>query len=173
MSNSTRRGLLADLGVGVGALAVTAGCTVPRSGGGPGAVCAASLSGTDGSVFALTPQVASTGAGGDDGTEPGLVVLVVPIRQATIRAEDVDLIRIVDGEDVRYRIPVHPGDEPVGETSRYDAADVVEYAQSLGHVPQTGRYRLVALDAAGERIDEIRIDFRCYRPVDEGPDAGE
>jgi len=107
----SRRRLLGR--AGAGALAAVAGCSAPRESGGPSAICSASLSGGD-VAFALTPQVTPTGSG-DDGAAPGLAVLVVPIRQATIEAENLDLVQVFDGDRVRYRIPLSADDDPVGE----------------------------------------------------------
>lgn len=42
-------------------------------------------------------------------------VLVVPIRRATIEAESLDLVQVVDGGGVRYRIPLSADDDPVDE----------------------------------------------------------
>jgi hypothetical protein len=146
-------------GVAVLAGSALSGCAAVREETSLRAVCDAGiLAGSDGPVFRLTPQV-SPG--------PQVVELVVPLRQATIRATDLDLVVVEDGDRRLYRIPVNAADEPVGEVQRYDTADVIEYAQSLGPVPQTGRYRLVALTDGGDVIDEVGIEFRCYRPIDE------
>jgi hypothetical protein len=39
----------------------------------------------------------------------------VPIRRATIEAESLDLVQVVDGGGVRYRIPLSADDDPVDE----------------------------------------------------------
>lgn len=85
-----------------------------------------------------------------------------------VESQNVRELVVSTGSDVLYRIPVSPDDDPVGNTNRYDTDDVVEYAQSLGHAPQNGLYRIVALNSEGETLDEVRIDFRCYRAFDEG-----
>jgi hypothetical protein len=142
-----------------------AGCSATQRSSSPRSVCSASIEGgDDDSVFSLTPNVRSYGAG----DEP-LVELVIPIRQATIESQNVRQIVVFDGGEARYRIPTSPDDDAIGETNRYDTDDVVEYAQSLGHVPQNGVYLIAALNAEGETLDEERIEFRCYRVSDENP----
>jgi len=149
----------------VGTISALAGCTGTRETGGPGSVCEAGInSESGGDVFALTPQITSYSAG----QEP-LVELTVPIRQATVRARNVDQFTIYSNATVLYQMPVNQNDAPVGTSGRYDAADVVEYSQSLGHVPQTGIYRIVALDTDGEQLAQIQVEFRCYRDRNEGP----
>ena len=56
--------------------------------------------------------------------------------------------------------------DPIGETERYEYDDVIEYAQSIGFIPQTNRYRLHAV-GGGVRLDSIAVEFRCYREVSE------
>lgn len=158
----TRRRFLAA--GATGGLAALAGCAVGRQEGGVSWVCAAGLSGGD-TVFSLTPQVSTYGT-----TEPPVVELLVPVRRPVLSEEGVDRIEVRSGEETRHRIPVDPNnDQAVGAVQRYDTDDVIEYAQSLGHAPQNGRITLVALDAEDEPVDEIRLDFRCYRnPGQEG-----
>ncbi|WP_435073241.1 hypothetical protein [Halorubrum sp. HHNYT27] len=159
----TRRTLLFGTATLVSGLS---GCIATQRSSSPQVVCAAGIdSGDSNPVFSLTPTVRSFGAN----TNP-VVELVVPIRQAVVESQNVRELVVFSESEVRYRIPVSPNDDPVGETNRYDTDDVVEYAQSLGHVPQNGVYRLVALDGDGESLDEDRIDFRCYRVVDEESD---
>jgi hypothetical protein len=139
----------------------TAGCTGSRSDSTTQVVCSAAIAGDDGGLFGLTPDLRSYS--GSDG--PPVVELVVPVRRSVAADRGLDLIEVDTGGGIQYRLPVDPrNDEPVGEGQRYDADDVVEYAQSLGHVPQAGRYELTALDGSGEPLDSLRIDFRCYRP---------
>jgi hypothetical protein len=160
----TRRRLLLSVGGFVG----LAGCSITQQTGGRGAVCAASFSGFGGqsgnTVFSITPQVTSFGAG----DEP-LVELILPVRRATIESEGVDRLVVSSGGDVLYRIPVTRDDETVGPTNRYEYDDVVEYSQSLGHLPQNGIYEVAALDSGGQELDRIGLEFRCYRqPNGEG-----
>lgn len=159
----TRRRLL----ISTGSLVGLAGCSIGRQTGGRGAVCAAGFSGfgerSGDSVFSITPQVTSFGAG----DEP-LVELVLPVRRDTVESEGVDRLVVSSGGDVLYRIPVTRDDETVGPTNRYEYDDVVEYSQSLGHLPQNGIYDVVALDSAGQELDRIGIEFRCYRQPEEG-----
>jgi hypothetical protein len=127
-------------------------------------VCSASIDSDDSDpVFSLTPTVRSFGGG----TTP-VAELVVPIRQTVVGSLNVDQIAVVSGTEVQYRMPVGPDDDPVGATNRYNADDVVEYGQSLGHVPQSGMYRIVAQNGDGEALDEVRIEFRCCRVLEEG-----
>jgi hypothetical protein len=160
----SRRRVLAGVAGLAGAVAGV-GCTELRDEGGPGAVCSASFGPGGDEVFALVPHVRSFGAAG---AEPGVVELVVPVRTATAEALSLDLVLVRSGGRTLYRMPVSPDDEAAGETARYEFDDVVEYQQALGHVPQTGRYDLVALDDAGERVGEVRMDVRCYRRPEEG-----
>ncbi len=126
-------------------------------------VCAAGLSGGD-AVFSLTPQVSTYGT-----TEPPVVELTIPVRRQVLSNREIDRIEVRSGEETHHRIPVDPNnDESVGDVQRYEADDVIEYAQSLGHAPQNGRIRIVALDGDGESVDEVALDFRCYRDLDEG-----
>lgn len=67
-----------------------------------------------------------------------VVELVVPTRQAVVESQAVRELVVFGESEARYWIPVSPDDDPVGETNRYETDDVVEYAQSLGHVPQNG-----------------------------------
>jgi hypothetical protein len=116
---------------------------------------------------AVTPSSRSRTTYGT--TEPPAVELAVPVRRATLSEVDVDSIEIRSGEAVQHRIPVDPAnDETAGDVQRYETDDIVEYAQSLGHAPQNGRITVVALDAAGESLDEAAIDFRCYRDPGQG-----
>lgn len=150
---TTRRQLL----ITAGALGTLAGCTT-RQESSPRSVCETGILGPGGdAIFTLEPTLRSFGAG-----EEPLVELVVPIRQATIESETVDQFSVFNDETLLYQIPVNQNDDAVGETNRYDTDDVVEYSQSLGHVPQTGIYRIVALDSASEQLDELGIEFRCY-----------
>jgi len=162
-SMPTRRRLLISSGCLVG----LAGCSITQRTGGRGAVCAASFSGFSGqsadTVFSITPQVRSFGAG----DEP-LVELLLPVRQTTIESEGVGRLVVSSREDMLYRIPITRDDETIGPTNRYEYDDVVEYSQSLGHLPQNGIYEVVALDSAGEELDRIGIEFRCYRQSNEG-----
>ncbi|WP_277542429.1 hypothetical protein [Haloarcula laminariae] len=143
-----------------GSLIVGAGCSGTSSESGPQVVCDSGvLAGGGDVVFGLTPQVSSYGR-----SDNPVVELTVPVRQSVLTEESVDRIEIRRGGETEYTVPVSPeNDEPVGDSGRYDADDVVEYTQSLGHVPQNGRPRLVALDAEDEQLDELRIEFRCYR----------
>ena len=150
--------------LGLAPLVGLSGCSATQQSSSQQTVCSASIVGGDSeSVFSLTPTVRSFGAN----TTP-VAELVVPIRQAVVESQNIEQLAVFSGETVRYRIPVRPDDDPVGATNRYDTDDVVEYAQSLGHVPQSGVYRIVALNGDGESLDEVRIDFRCYRVGDEG-----
>ena len=157
----TRRTVL----LGLAPLVGLSGCTATEQSSSQQTVCSASTDSDDSDpVFSLTPTVRSFGGG----TTP-VAELVIPIRQAVVESLNVDQVAVVSGTEVQYRMPVGPDDEPVGTTNRYDADDIVEYAQSLGHVPQSGVYRIVAQDGDGEALDEVRIEFRCYRALDEGP----
>jgi len=148
----------------VGAVGALAGCSAQQETSRPGTVCEVGILADSGeTVFSLTPTVRSFGTG-----EEPLAELVVPIRQETIAAENVDELAVRSGEEIRHRIPVTQNDKPLGETNRYDFDDVVEYSQSLGHVPQAGIYRIAALDAEGEDIEQVGIEFRCYFDPDEG-----
>ena len=148
-----------------GSLIVGAGCTGTTSESSPRVVCSAGILAGDGGdvIFGLTPQVSSYGQG-----DAPVVELTVPVRRSVLADEGVATIDIRSGEETEYTIPVDPqNDEPVGSVQRYDADDVVEYGQSLGHVPQNGRLRLVALDAEGQEVDAVRLEFRCYRQAEE------
>lgn len=158
----TRRTFLNSTATFVG----LSGCSGTQQSSSQQSVCATSInSGDSDPVFSLTPNVRSFGGG----TTP-VVELVVPIRQAVVESQNIRQLVVSSDEEVRYRIPVNPDDDTVGSTNRYDADDVVEYTQSLGHVPQNGIHRIVALNDEGEQLDEDRIEFRCYRVMDEGPD---
>jgi len=114
-------------------------------------------------IFNLMPTVGSRG-----GSEDPLAELNIPIRQATIEAEGIYQFSVFNDEDLLYQIPVNQNDEAVGETNRYETDDVVEYTQSIGHVPQTGIYRIVALDSEGESLEQLELEFRCNIVTDEG-----
>ena len=158
---TTRRTFLLSTATLVG----LSGCSATQRSSSQQVVCSASIDGSGSDpVFSLTPNVRTFGAN----TTP-VVELVVPIRQAVVESQNVRELVVFSESEVRYRIPVSPDDVPLGETNRYDADDVVEYAQSLGHAPQNGVYRIVALNSDGETVDENRIDFRCYRVSDETP----
>jgi hypothetical protein len=145
-------------------LAGLAGCSGTQQSSSQQVVCPASIDGGDSdSVFALTPNVRSFGA-----NNTPVVELVIPIRLAVVESQNVREIVVSTESDVLYRIPVNPDDNPIGNTNRYETDDVVEYAQSLGHAPQNGMYRIAALNSDGETLDDVRIDFRCYRVSDEG-----
>lgn len=157
----TRRTVL----LGVASLVGLSGCSATRRSSSQQVVCSASIDGGgDGSVFSLTPHVRSFGA-----TTTPVVELVVPIRQAVVESQTVRQLVVFSESETLHRIPVSPDDDTVGETDRYDAADVVEYAQSLGHTPQNGMYRIAALGGDGTSLDEERIDFRCRRVIEERP----
>lgn len=156
---SSRRTFLAGLGTAIGV--ATAGCTGVSNDSTTRAVCSAGIAGGDGPVFELTPDVRSDSTSGG----PPVIELVVPIRRSAAAEEGIDLLAVDTGGGRTYRIPVDPrNDHPVGDVQRYETDDVVEYAQSLGHLPQAGRYEVAALDGSGAVVDSIRIDFRCYRP---------
>lgn len=93
--------------------------------------------------------------------------LILPVRRDTSEPEGIDRLVVSSGGDVLYRIPVTRDDETVGPTNRYEHDDVVEYSQSLGHLPQNGIYDVVALDSTGQELDRIGIEFRCYRQPEE------
>lgn len=157
----SRRRLLATTGT----LVSLAGCSGTTSESGPQVVCSAGVLAGDGGdvVFELTPQVSSYGQG-----DTPVVELTVPVRRSVLADESVATIEIRSGDATQYRIPVDPAnDETVGKVQRYEADDVVEYSQSLGHVPQNGRVRLVALDTEDQQVDTLGVEFRCYRKIDE------
>lgn len=115
----------------------------------------------DHDVFTLPPNVRPVGD-----SEPILVDLQVPIRQSVLEATNVELVEVLTGTETRHRLLVDEGDDPIGETERYEYDDVIEYAQSIGFIPQTNRYRLHAI-GGGVRLDSITMEFRCYREVSE------
>lgn len=152
-----------------GTLVALAGCSQTSSESSPQVVCSTGVLAGDGGdvVFGLTPQVSSYGQ-----TDTPVVELTVPARRSLLAEAGVSTIEVRSGEEREYTIPVDPAnDETIGSVQRYDADDVVEYSQSLGHVPQNGRLRLVALDTDGGQVDTLRLEFRCYRDVDEPTDT--
>lgn len=39
------------------------------------------------------------------------------------------------------------------------------YEQFLGHRPWNGRYRVVAVNTAGEPVDFVTVEFNCFPDV--------
>jgi len=144
-------------------LAVAAGCQTVSQESDPRAVCDVRVpENGDGNVFTPSPSVRAGGEG-----DLLIANLEVPVRQSTIEATGVDIVEVLAGNELRYRIPVDEDDQPLGQAEQYGYDDIIRYRQSLGLIPQTSQYRLLAFDGDGNRLDEVLLRFRCYRQTAE------
>jgi hypothetical protein len=153
---SSRRRVLAVLGsvVAVG----SAGCSGSGSGGSDTIDCQTSAgSHGDGDVL----------DGGAMGTvEDGDVRLAVPLSVAEVEDRGVAELRLYgpDGE-LAHTIPVSPGDAGLIANKPGVGEGQLRYEQYLGRRPLHGRYRVVAVDAAGDPLDSVTVSFNCFPEV--------
>jgi hypothetical protein len=151
----SRRTLLSA--VASGGLAGLAGCS--GSGGtgqSPVSSCAASFGEREtGDLFAVT--------GPDVEPEEGSVRLLVALPAPAIRETGVVRVqfRRSDGA-VAHELPVSPDGGQPPRQGRYPADDVRVFQTTVGPLPQAGRYRVVALDEAGETVDALTMTFECF-----------
>lgn len=154
----SRRALLAT--VGSVAVAGIAGCSGSESGGSDTVDCQTSaLDHGDGDVL-------DTGASGK--VEDGEVRLAVPLSVDDVRENDLDRIEVYNAVDaLAYTIPISTGDAGLMANKVGVNEGQLRYEQSLGHRPFHGQYRVVVVNAAGETVDSVTIEFNCFSDVND------
>jgi len=152
----SRRALLATVGsaAGVG----MAGCSGSASGGSDTIDCQTSaLDHGEGDVL-------DTGASGT--VEDGDVRLAVPLSVGDVRENDLDRIEVYDATDaLAHVIPVSADDAGLMANKAGVNEGQLRYEQSLGRRPFHGRYRVVAVNTAGEAVDSVTVEFNCFSDV--------
>ncbi|WP_254522313.1 hypothetical protein [Natrinema caseinilyticum] len=153
---SSRRGLLAT--VGSVAVAGMAGCGGSATGGSDTVDCHTSaFAHGDGDAL-------DNGARGT--VEDGDVRLAVPLSVDDVRENDIDSLEVYDAADaLAYTIPVSAEDAGLMANKAGVNEGQLLYEQSLGHRPFHGRYRVVAVNTAGETVDSVTIEFNCFPDV--------
>lgn len=152
----SRRTVLATLGSA--AVAGMAGCSGSESGSSDTIDCHTSaLDHGNGDVL-------NTGASGT--IEDGDVRLAVPLSVDDVRENDLDRLEVYDGADaLAYTIPVSADDAGLMANKVGVNEGQLRYEQSLGHRPFHGRYRIVAVNTAGETVDFVTVEFNCFSDV--------
>lgn len=152
----SRRQLLAAVGsaVAVG----SAGCSGSGSGGSDTVDCHTSaVSHGEGDVL----------DGGAMGTVEGEDVrLAVPLSVDRVRESDVEALRLYDSAgELAHTIPVSPDDADLMASKQGVGDGQLRYEQYLGRRPFHGRYRVVAVDGAGDPVDSVTVEFNCFPEV--------
>lgn len=152
----SRRALLATAS-SVAAVGI-AGCSGSDSGGSDTVACHTSaLDHGDGDVL-------DSGASGT--VEGGVVRLVIPLSVDDVRENALDRLEVYNAADtLAFTIPVSADDAERMANKRGVNDGQLQYEQSLGHRPFHGRYRIVAVDTAGETVDSVSIDLNCFPDV--------
>lgn len=152
----SRRELLAA--VSSAAFAGMAGCGGSASGGSDTVDCHTT-------ALAHGPgDVLDTGAGG--AVEDGAVRLVVPLSVDDVRENNVDRLEVYDATDaLAYTIPVSADDAGLMANKVGVNEGQLLYEQYLGHRPFHGRYRIVAVNTAGDTVDYVTVEFNCFPDV--------
>lgn len=132
-----------------------AGCSGTATGGPESVDChTRALAHGDGSVL----------DGGASATvADGAVRLAVPLAVADVRERGVDWLEVRDATGaLAYVIPVSTGDADVMAEKRGVSEGQLRYEQHLGRRPFHGRYRIDAVDADGEVLDSVTVEFNCF-----------
>ncbi|MFC5366260.1 hypothetical protein [Salinirubrum litoreum] len=100
----------------------------------------------------------------DDG-----VVLLVALTEAAIRDTGVRRVEFRTSEGrIVHELPVAPGGGRSAPTGKYPAENVRVFRTYLGPYPQTGVFRVVAVDDTDETVDAVTMDYDCYRTESDG-----
>lgn len=149
----SRRAVLAA--VGSAAAVGIAGCSGSDSGGSDTVARQTNaLDHGDGDVL-------DNGASGT--VEDGVVRLAIPLSVDDVRETDLDRLDVYNAADaLAFTIPVSTDDaERMANKSGVNDGQL-QYEQSLGHRPFHGRYRIVAVNTAGETVDSVSINLNCF-----------
>jgi hypothetical protein len=104
----------------------------------------------------------------DDG-----VVLTVALTEQSIRDTGVVRVEFRTSEGrIVHELPVSPRGGRPAPTGKYPAENVRLFRTFLGPFPQTGRFRVVAVDDADETVDAVTMEFDCYRTESDGGSVG-
>ncbi len=90
----------------------------------------------------------------------GQVRLSIPLDAEQVRETGMVAVELYVGDTLDRRIPVSADDRTYMDD---DVANgQVRYEHVLGQRPRHGEYRLVAVDGAGDSLDEVTISFNCF-----------
>jgi hypothetical protein len=119
-----------------------------------------------------TGELFSITGPGVDPEEDG-VLLTVALTEQLIRDTGVRRVEFRTSEGrIVHELPITPSGGRPAPTGKYPAENVRVFRTFLGPFPQTGWFRVVAVDGADETVDAVTMDYTCYRTESDGGSVG-